>query len=37
MSIVEMEFSHRNLDPLGRNKKGTLTPVARTFHHIQLL
>ena len=37
MSIVEMEFSHRNLDPLGRKKKGTLTPVARTFHHIQLL
>ncbi len=36
-TVVEMEFSHRNLDPLGRKKKGTLTPVARTVHHIQLL
>jgi hypothetical protein len=28
MSIVEMEFSHRNLDPLGR-KKGTLSSLGR--------
>ena len=37
MSIVEMEFSHRNLDPLGRKKKETLALVARIFHHVQLL
>jgi hypothetical protein len=37
MSIIEMEFSHRNLDPLGRKKKGTLAPVVRIFHHDQLL
>ena len=31
------EISQISLDPLGRNKKGTLALVARVFHHIQLL
>ena len=31
MSIVEMEFSHRNLDPLGRKKRGNLGPGGKDF------
>ena len=31
MSIVEMEFSHRNLDPPGRKKRGNLGPGGEDF------
>ncbi len=31
MSIIVMEFSHRNLDPLGRKKRGYPGPGGEDF------